>query len=58
MSSLASERRLLRSKFPEHRAQLGLSLRVTVAALSSFAFSHLLEVPLPLWTVVTAVVLT
>jgi uncharacterized membrane protein YccC len=58
MSSVASEWRLLRSKFPEHRAQLGLSLRVTIAALSGFAFSHLLKVPLPLWTVVTAVVLT
>src|ERR1700684_3984011 len=58
MSSVASEWRSLRSKFPERRAQLGLSLRVTIAALSGFAFSHLLKVPLPLWTVVTAVVLT
>ena len=58
MSSVASEWRSLRSKFPERRAQLGLSLRVTIAALSGFAVSHLLKVPLPLWTVVTAVVLT
>ena len=58
MSSVATELRSLRSQFPEHRAQLGLSLRVTIAALSGFAFSHLLKVPLPLWTVVTAVVLT
>ena len=43
---------------PEYRAQLGLSLRVTIAALSSFAVSHLFKVPLPLWMVVTAVVLT
>ena len=58
MSSVATERRSLRSQFSEHRAQLGLSLRVTIAALSGFALSHLLKVPLPLWTVVTAVVLT
>ena len=31
---------------------------MTIAALSGFAVSHLLKVPLPLWTVVTAVVLT
>jgi uncharacterized membrane protein YccC len=31
---------------------------VTSAALSSFALSHLLNVPLPLWTVLTAVILT
>ena len=46
MSSVASEWRSLRSKFPERRAQLGLSLRVTIAALSGFAVSHLLKVPL------------
>src|ERR1700727_165049 len=58
MSSVATELRSLRSQFPEHRAQLGLSLRVTIAVLSGFAVLHLLKVPLPLWTVVTAVVLT
>ncbi|MGC2783125.1 MAG: FUSC family protein, partial [Roseiarcus sp.] len=58
MSSLATQWTSFRSQFPEHRAQLGLSLRVTIAALSGFAFSHVLKVPLPLWTVVTAVVLT
>ncbi len=58
MSSLAAQWTSFRSKFPEHRAQLGLSLRVTIAALLGFAVSHLLKVPLPLWTVVTAVVLT
>jgi uncharacterized membrane protein YccC len=42
----------------EHRADLGFSLRVTLAAVSSFTISYLLNVPLPLWTVLTAVVLT
>jgi hypothetical protein len=49
MSSVATELRSLRSQFPEHRAQLGLSLRVTIAVLSGFAVLHLLKVPLPLW---------
>jgi uncharacterized membrane protein YccC len=58
MNSLATQWKLFRSQVPEHRPQLRLALRVTMAALSGFAFSHLLKVPLPLWTVVTAVVLT
>jgi uncharacterized membrane protein YccC len=41
-----------------HRAELALSLRVTIAALLSFALSNLLIIPLPLWTVLTAVILT
>jgi len=31
---------------------------VTIAALLSLVLSHLLNVPLPLWTVLTAVILT
>jgi uncharacterized membrane protein YccC len=58
MSSVATEWRSLHSQVLEHRAQLRLSLRVTIAALSGFALSHLLSFPLPLWTVLTAVVLT
>jgi uncharacterized membrane protein YccC len=38
--------------------QLGLSLRVTLAALLSFMLSLWLHLPLPLWTVLTAVILT
>src|SRR3984885_15226064 len=58
MNSLVTQWTSFRSQFPEHRAQLRLALRVTIAALFSFAFSHWLKVPIPLWTVVTAVVLT
>ena len=58
MNSLATQWTAFRSQFPEHAAQLRLALRVTIAALFSFAFSRWLKVPLPLWTVVTAVVLT
>lgn len=42
----------------QHRAELALALRVTVAAVLSFAVSDVLQVPLPLWTVLTAVILT
>jgi uncharacterized membrane protein YccC len=58
MSRVATELRSLRAQVLEHRAQLGLCLRVTIAAVSGFALSHLLSVPLPLWTVLTAVILT
>lgn len=58
MSRIATDWRSLRTQVLEHRAQLALSLRVTIAALLSFVLSHLLHVPLPLWTVLTAVILT
>ena len=58
MSSIAITWRELFTQVREHRGQLGLSLRVTIAAVLSFAFSLLLHVPLPLWTVLTAVILT
>jgi uncharacterized membrane protein YccC len=58
MSHIAIERRSLRAQVLKHRAQLGLSLRVTIAALLSLVLSRLLHVPLPLWTVLTAVILT
>jgi uncharacterized membrane protein YccC len=40
------------------RAQLTLSLRVTIAALVALAFAQLLQLPLPLWAVLTAVIVT
>jgi uncharacterized membrane protein YccC len=41
-----------------HRAQLGLSFRVTVAALLSLAFANYLHLTLPLWAVLTALIVT
>jgi len=38
--------------------ELGLSLRVTISAVLGLAASHLLHLPIPLWAVLTAVVLT
>src|SRR5262245_30706870 len=58
MSSIATEWGSLRAQVLEHRAQLSLSLRVTIAALLSFMLSHLLHLPLPLWTVLTGIMLT
>ena len=58
MSRIAIEWRSLRTQIREHRAQLGLSFRVTIAAVLSLVLTHLLNVPLPLWTVLTAVILT
>jgi uncharacterized membrane protein YccC len=58
MSRIATEWRSLRAQVLKHRVQLGLSLRVTIAALLSFMLSHLLHLPLPLWAVLTAVLLT
>jgi uncharacterized membrane protein YccC len=58
MSRIATEWGSLRAQVLEYRAHLSLSLRVTIAALLSFMLSHLLHLPLPLWTVLTAIMLT
>jgi fusaric acid resistance family protein len=41
-----------------HRVELGLSLRVTVSAVTTLAVSHMLNLRIPLWAVLTAVILT
>jgi uncharacterized membrane protein YccC len=48
----------LRALFRRWRVQLALSVRVTVAALTALALSQLLNLPLPLWAVITAVIVT
>jgi uncharacterized membrane protein YccC len=58
MAQLATAWESLRTHVLEYHMQLGFSLRVTIAAVVSFAVSLLLHVPLPLWTVLTAVILT
>ena len=58
MNRLVTEWGSFQTQVLEHRGQLALSLRVTIAALLSFVLSHFLHVPLPLWTVLTAVILT
>ena len=41
-----------------HGVQLSLTLRVTVAAVASLAIAQLLQLPLPLWAVLTAVIVS
>jgi hypothetical protein len=58
MGRLTTEWRSFHTQVLEHQVELGFSLRVTIAAVVGFAVSLLLHVPLPLWTVLTAVILT
>jgi uncharacterized membrane protein YccC len=58
MNSLATQWSSLRRTVWENRGHLQLALRVTIAALLSFVLAQTLHVPLPLWTVLTAVILT
>lgn len=48
----------LRVFLRHRRAQLALSLRVTIAALAAFVLAQLLQLPLPLWAVLTAIIVT
>jgi uncharacterized membrane protein YccC len=59
MSRIATFWRRLLAKVHDHRAELRLCLRVTVAALASSLLAQFLTVPLAgLWAVLTAVVVT
>jgi uncharacterized membrane protein YccC len=48
----------LRALIRRHRAQLALSIRATIAALAALVLAQLLHLPLPLWAVLTAVIVT
>ena len=48
----------LRAFVRYRRAQLALSLRVTTAALTALVLAQLLQLPLPLWAVLTAIIVT
>jgi uncharacterized membrane protein YccC len=48
----------LRAFIRHRRVQLALSIRVTIAALVSLALAQFLHLPLPLWAVLTAVIVT
>ncbi len=50
--------RRLRAVMRHHRAQLALALRVTMAALIALALAQALRLNLPLWAVLTAVIVT
>jgi uncharacterized membrane protein YccC len=58
MIPIATAVKRLRAWLAESRVQLGLALRVTVSAVLTLAASHILNLRIPLWAVLTAVVLT
>jgi hypothetical protein len=58
MLSIRTAAKSLRAWLADNRVQLGLSLRVTVSAVATLAASHILNLRIPLWAVLTAVVLT
>jgi len=58
LSRTATVWRLVRAWRNRRRVQLGLALRVTVAAMLSLVVAQLAHLHLPLWAVLTAVVVT
>jgi uncharacterized membrane protein YccC len=50
--------RSFRALVRHRRVQLALSIRVTIAALVALALAQFLQLPLPLWAVLTAVIVT
>src|SRR5215470_10118831 len=58
MIHIAAAGQWFRTWVAGHRVELGLSLRVTVSALLGLAASYLLHLRIPLWAVLTAVILT
>jgi uncharacterized membrane protein YccC len=46
------------ARLRHRRAQFGLAVRVTVAALVALVISQILVLPLPLWAVLTAIIVT
>jgi uncharacterized membrane protein YccC len=58
VSRLGILRRWLRSRIRHYRVQLALTLRMTLAAILSLLLAQVLDLPLPLWTVLTALIVT
>jgi uncharacterized membrane protein YccC len=58
MRRITGLRGAFRALAGHRRAQLSLSIRVTIAAVASLAIARYLHVPLPLWAVLTAVIVT
>jgi uncharacterized membrane protein YccC len=58
MDHIATVGKWLRGWLKSHRMEFGLCLRVTVSAVLTLVISHLLNLRLALWAVLTAVILT
>ena len=50
--------RWLRGQMVRHRVQIALGLRVTIAAVLALVAAQAVDLPLPLWAVLTAVIVT
>lgn len=58
LSRIEVLRRWLRARARVYRVQLALTLRMTVAAILGLVLAQALDLPLPLWTVLTALIVT
>jgi uncharacterized membrane protein YccC len=58
LKKLEIQWRWLRARIVRRRVQFALSLRITTAAIAALVVAQLVDIPLPLWTVITAVILT
>ena len=58
MNFLAAPWRSLRTQVLEHKAQMRLALRMTAAVVISLILSQVLNLPMPLWTMLTSILLT
>jgi uncharacterized membrane protein YccC len=58
MNFLAAQWRSLRTQVLEHKTQMRLALRMTAAVIVSLLLSQLLNLPMPLWTMLTSILLT
>ena len=58
MTRIAGLWKRLRALVPHPRVQVALSIRMTIAALAALVLAQLLQLPLPLWAVLTAVIVT
>lgn len=58
MKNLEIQWRWLRSRIIRRRAQVALGLRITIAAILALIIAQLVHIPLPMWVVITAVILT
>lgn len=58
LKNLEIQWRWLRAHIVRRRVQIALSLRVTIAAIAALVIAQFLDLPLPLWSVLTAVIVT
>jgi uncharacterized membrane protein YccC len=56
--NLIARWRAIHTQVLEHKAQMRLALRMTTAVVLSLLLSQLLRLPMPLWTMLTSVILT